>query len=126
MTPRLRAVFRIAALGCALAGLFHAAALVRPAIAEPSPPWRHALFVGVNAAMAALFLRRPPWFVWLFAALVAQQVASHGHALVTIWTAEARIDWASVIVLATLPPLLGLLIYERRQRRPTPDAVRPP
>jgi len=113
----LRVAFGLVGLGFAGAGLYHAVAVVFPDIAEPSPTWRHALFVAVNAFVGVGLLRRPPWFAWLLTALTLQQVYSHGAYGWQVWSAEGRIDWASVLVLVALPPLAALVWWDVRRRR---------
>jgi len=58
-----------ALLATAFAGAaaFHAAALLWPDLGEPAPPWSHALFVGINLALARGLLRRPRGLTLLFA-----------------------------------------------------------
>ncbi len=123
--PRLRATHRASsvlflALALAFAGAaaFHAAAIAWPGIAEPSPDWRHALFVGINLALAAGLLARPRWFAFVFAAFTLQQLYSHGSQGWRVWHLEHRLDWASLIVVVALPPVLVMLWREpARQRR---------
>src|SRR5215467_12600686 len=104
VTPSKWALIRGAfALGFVCAAVFHALALVRPDLAEPSPPWRHALFVGVNLAVAAGFLWRPRGFKVVFALLCAQQLYGHGTYALGVWRDSHRIDWASIVVLVAMP-----------------------
>ena len=58
----------------ALAGAYHLFGFFFPALVASSPPWRHALFVAINAAGASLMLKRPPWMIYPFAVLTAQQL----------------------------------------------------
>src|SRR6185312_10756746 len=94
--PRLRYAFVVV---FAVSAAYHAVALARPGFGEPSPAWRHALFVAVNLAFAAGFARPPRWFVLPVALLAVQQLASHGAYALGVWHAERRVDWASVGVL---------------------------
>jgi hypothetical protein len=110
----MRAAFIVIAIGFAAGALYHGAALFDPSIAEPSPPWRHALFVAINAAFAIGMLKRPRGFVFAFAALAAQQLYSHGIYGVDVWRREARIDWASVVVVVAMPIVLALLVRDAR------------
>jgi hypothetical protein len=112
----LRRGFVVIAAFFAVAAAFHAAALLRPDLAEPSPPWRHALFVAINAAAAAGVLWRPPGFVIAFALFTAQQLYSHGAYAIDVWRDERRLDWASVIVLVAMPIVLAMLIADARAR----------
>jgi len=113
----VRVVFIVIAAAFGLAALFHVAALVAPAIAEPSPPWRHALFAATNVAVAIGVLRRPRLFVVAFALLTAQQLVSHGAYAWGLWMSERRIDWASAVVLVAMPAVLALLVYDARWKR---------
>ena len=70
-------VFRWIAPAFAAAGVFHAAALVKPEIAEPVPPWWHALFVGVNVIMAVGVVKRPRGFLAFYVAYTVQQSVEH-------------------------------------------------
>jgi hypothetical protein len=109
-------IFRLAAIGACLGALYHVAGILRPAWTEPASPARHAVFVGVNLALAAGLLRRPRAFLWLFAPLAAQQIYGHGLYGWTVLREERRIDWASVVVLLAMPTLLALLVQDRRGR----------
>src|SRR5260221_3145599 len=53
-------------------------ALAWPRAIDPSPPWRHALFLGINALFAVAFALRWRWLLVPCFALVAQQSYSHG------------------------------------------------
>jgi hypothetical protein len=81
------------------------AAVLSPGIAEPSPPWRHALFAVINAGCALGFQKPFPGFTWAFAALVVQQIYSHGTQVI----GNGRLDWASAAVFVGLPAA-GLLL----------------
>jgi hypothetical protein len=101
----------------AVAAAFHAAALVRPDLAEPSPPWRHGLFAAVHLAAAVGALWRPRGVVVAFALLTAQQLYSHGTYALDVWRDEQRVDWASVVVLVGMPVVLALFVADARARR---------
>lgn len=105
------------ALGFLAGAAYHVAGLVRPEVAEPAPPWRHTLFVGINVAAGVGMLLRPPFFVWLFGVLTIQQLFSHATYGWGVWTGEGRIDWASVIVVIAMPALFALLVADARGRR---------
>ena len=120
--PVPRGVFLAIAAFFVAGALFHVAALVRPAVADPSPPWRHALFVLVNVAVALGLRRRPRGFAVGFALLTAQQLWSHGLTAALVWREERRLDWASVVVVAGMPLVLALLLADDRARR-RPDAL---
>ena len=125
-----RALFGVIATALAAAGVYHLVALFAPEVAEPSPPWRHALFAGINVAFAIGMLVRPRGFVVLFFALAAQQVYSHGTYAWATWQGERRVDWASALVLVAMPLVLAALVHERvrsaRQRRQTLRDPPPP
>jgi hypothetical protein len=99
---------------------------VRPDLAEPSPPWRHAVFAAVNLSAAAGALFRPRGFVLAFALLTAQQLYSHGTYAADVWRDERRIDWASVVVLAGMPVALALFVADARARRASQAPVKLP
>lgn len=111
-----RAVFVVIAVALAIAGSFHVAALVEPSIAEPSPPWRHALFAAINFAFAVGMVKRPRGFAFAFAALALQQLYSHGTYGIDVWRREARVDWASVVVIVAMPIVVVLLARDVRAR----------
>ena len=118
MSGRARGiVFALVACGFLCGAAYHAVGLFGdPARVEPSPPWRHAVFIAVNLGCALGVAFRPRWFVAAFALLVAQQVASHGMYAWRVLRAEGRIDGASVIVLVTMPAVLFLLARDARRR----------
>lgn len=92
-----------------LGALYHTAGLVWPAVTEPSPAWRHILFIAIDGSAAlALWSYRDAFFAF-FAALAAQQLFSHGAYGWHVWLRERRIDWASVGVLVFMPALLATL-----------------
>ena len=123
LSRRARAwCFRVLAACFAIAAAFHAAALVAPSIAEPSPPWRHALFVVTNAVVAVGMVRRPRGFVVAFALLSAQQLLSHGMYAFALFHAERRVDWASVVVLLAMPAILAFLAVDGRAPQSTANA----
>lgn len=90
---------------------------MRPDLAEPSPPWRHALFAAVNLSAAVGALWRPRGVVAAFALLTAQQLYSHGAYALDVWRDERRVDWASAVVLAGMPVVLALFVADARARR---------
>ena len=118
----MQTMFRIVAVGAVAAALFHAAAMVSPAIAqieyEPTyPTWRHLIFIGIDASLALLVLRRPRWLVWAYGAITLQVLNSHGVGAWHLWMTERRLDWISVAVSVAAPAILLLLIVDRRRRR---------
>jgi short-subunit dehydrogenase len=116
--PESRArVFRFLAPVFAAAAVFHAAAFVRPGIAEPMPRWFHALFVAVNLLLVAGILRRPRGFVVAYALYTIQQLVEHGERGSRIWSMEHRLDWASLVSVAFVPIVLVLLAADARAKR---------
>ncbi|GAC1353080.1 MAG: hypothetical protein NVSMB1_22670 [Polyangiales bacterium] len=108
-------LFQVLAVVFAAAALWHAGAIVVP-LDPSSSAQRHALFVGINAGLAALMLRRPWWFPLLFAVLMMQQLWSHGHALVAR-AREGRVDVLSMAVILALPIVLVLLVRDAKRRK---------
>jgi hypothetical protein len=113
-------VLRIAALGALVAAAIHAAALTVPAVAAlyPAtyPAWRHALFVAIDLTLAVLFLRRPRWFVWVYAVVTAQVLAGHGRAAWTSWQSGGHVQLLDVLAIVAVPIGLVLLVIDRRAR----------
>jgi hypothetical protein len=118
--PSLSRLLRFLAIAFVCAGIFHAAAFVKPELAEPVPRWWHLLFVAVNTALALGMRTRPPGFVPAFAVYTLQQVFEHGLRGVMVWRVEGRLDWASVVSLTFVPLVLVLLIIEARTPRAHP------
>ena len=113
------------ALAVVFAGVaaFHGVALVRPDIAPPSPPWRHALFAAINTVVAIGMVARPRGFVFAFAALTVQQLVSHGSAAWSAWAEERRVDVASLLVVIAMPVVLLALVIEVRQHGARPNST---
>jgi hypothetical protein len=113
MTPPKRAIgswFAALAAAFAFTALFHLAAILLPSLAPGSSASRHAAFVAINTGVVAGLLRRPPWFVWSFAVLTAQQLYSHGLDVWRAWSGAGRIDWMSLAVLAIMLLTMGTLV----------------
>jgi hypothetical protein len=120
--PTREVLFRACAILAIAAAAFHAAALTSPAIArleyEPTyPAWRHGLFIVIDCALAPLFLRRPPWFVWVYAVLMLQVLNGHGRGAWQQWVNGQRVDWISAGVSIVVPAILLLLVIDWRDRR---------
>jgi hypothetical protein len=98
----------------ACVAVFHAVAIVVPSVSEPSPAWRHGLFVVVNLFFAWAFLTRARWLPWPFAVLCVQQTWSHGSDLVAAH-ANGHLDVQSLAVLVSLPLLCVLVLLGRRR-----------
>lgn len=114
---RLDWLLALCAAGFVAAAVYHAVGVVRPAWLEPAPIWRHALFVGLNLALAAGFLVRPRFLVWVFPLFVAEQLYGHAVRAWTIWTAEHRVDWTGLVPMVFTPIMLALLVLDARARR---------
>lgn len=110
-----------AGLGCFAVALFHLGALFWPAISEPSPPLRHAVFLGVNVFFGIAFLRRARWLPFPLLILTAQQIWSHGGDLLRARAEHPpRWDLQSLFMLAALPALWAVILLARRAKgRPT-------
>jgi hypothetical protein len=124
-------LFRVSAVGAVIAAMFHAAAMLSPAIArlEYSPTYpaaRHVVFIIIDLALGWLLLRRPRWLVWAFAVLTLQQLNGHGRGAWTLWTEHRRIDWISVVVSVFALAVLALLIIDRRRPRAVTIPARHP
>jgi len=113
---RLPWLFRGLALGFLCAAAFHAACIVDAALGEPSPPWRHALFIAVNVGVAIGTLWRPGWFLFVFALFAGQQLASHAMDGWRAFSVEQRVDWASLVVVLGVPVVFFALARERERR----------
>ena len=77
-------LFRLCAVGALVAAMFHAAAMLSPAVARIEyppgyPTWGHVAFIGVNVTLAWLFVRRPIWLVWAFALVTLHILNGHGR-----------------------------------------------
>jgi hypothetical protein len=117
----MKLLFHLAAAGALVAVAIHAAALTVPAFAAATyppgyPAWRHVLFVTIDSSLAWLFLRRPAWFVWAFAALTVQVIYSHGGAALAAWRHDGRVRWIDALALVAIPLALGLLVTDYRRR----------
>jgi hypothetical protein len=122
MAARRELFFRLCAVGAFLAAMFHAAAMLSPAVARieypPSyPAWRHVLFIGIDLTLAWLFLRRPMWLPWAFAVLTFQILNGHGRAAWAMWAEQRHIDWISVLASVLAPIVLVVLLRDWRDRR---------
>ncbi len=105
-------VFAAAALGFVGTAILHAISVFQDTGAPF--PWRHALFVAINLGAAiGLFRFRTRTFAISFSVLTLQQLWSHGSSAVAMWTQRAQIDWVSIVVVVSMPLILGLLISEQ-------------
>ena len=111
--------FRLLAALSILAAIYHVAAFTAPVLAIPGQPWRHAFFAVIGIICAVNLLRRPEWFVIVFAVLTLQQLYSHGMRAWEWWYMEHRLDWISFCVILLLPFILVLLVLDAYTRRST-------
>jgi hypothetical protein len=114
MTSR-QLFFRACSLLAIIAAIYHAIGMFYPINA--SPPWRHAIFVGVCLFCAYGFENRPRYFIYVFGALVVQQFFSHGSYLIGQWNDAHKIHWISVALLVVLPVIFFNLLAENRESR---------
>jgi hypothetical protein len=97
--------------GFLLSGIYHIVGLINPLLTEPSPPWRHLLFVGINFVAAAILIINRKRLLLLLLPLVIQQIYGHTIYGLHVYNTQGRIDWASVIVCLSMP-ILGILILK--------------
>ncbi|CAN5906262.1 hypothetical protein BH24BAC1_BH24BAC1_28810 [soil metagenome] len=88
------------------------------------PPWRHALFVGIDLLFAYGLLKRPPYFTWLFFFFMVQQYVTHGSKLLDRWEQQAAVDWISLGVLLALPIVFAFLLKEAKANKAAAIPVR--
>ena len=115
------ALFAIAAAICVAAAVFHLLALANPSIARLEytpdyPVWRHWLFVAGDLILAWLFIRRPPWLIFVFGALTLQIFMGHGRWAWRLWRVEHRPDWISIAVVLAAVVGVILLAADRSDR----------
>ena len=110
-------LFRIFAAGSLAAAAYHVAAYVHPAFSFGGSPARHAVFAVIDSICAFLFLRRPLWFVFVFATVAAETVWSHGRLAWRLLQTEERYDWLSIAVVFLVPVVLVFLIKDAVDRR---------
>ena len=106
-------IFMLAAITAGLVAIYH----VRYAgITQEAVMRRHMVFAGINLVLIFLFLKRPSWFIILFAVLTIQQLYSHGSRFIR-YLSKNEIDWISGGVIIFMPFLLYLLILENRSKK---------
>jgi hypothetical protein len=86
------------------------------ALDTTSPIWRHALFATLSVPMFYFMYKRPPFFVYLFGALLIQQYYGHGRYLIQLWYEKHEIHWISVIDLVFLSFIFILLVLEKIEK----------
>lgn len=110
-------LFRIFAAASLAAAAYHVAVYVHPAFSPGGSPARHAVFAVIYAICAFLFLRRPLWFVFVFALVAAETVWSHGMHAWRLLQNEERFDWLSIAVVLLVPVALMFLLHDAWTRR---------
>lgn len=110
-------LFRIFAVSSLAAAAYHVAIYVHPAFSSGGSPARHAVFAVIDTICAYLFLRRPLWFVLVFAAVAAEAIWSHGRHAWQILQNEERYDWPSIAVVLLVPISLMFLVHDAWLRR---------
>lgn len=78
-----------------------------------SPIWRNILFIFINLFTAWGLWKRPSLFIYFFAALMLQQLYSHGSDLINEWTLQNKIDYISILVLLLMPTIFVLLFLDK-------------
>ena len=112
---------KVIALLFMVAAAYHGIALFQPV--NDSPLWRHALFVAIDLVCAFGSLKRPPWFVWLFALLAIQQCLGHGGRFLSELVHEGHMSWIDLGVILFMPAALTCLIIDAKGRgRKAPGA----
>jgi hypothetical protein len=123
MTPVLLR-FRLISVGFAIGAVVHCAELCARLLGA-SPPayplWRHALFIGIDTALAVL-APLAPRRLWLpLAALLLQQSFTHGRVAWSTWQHGHRLAWVDALVVLFLG-LSTLAATDFRWRRRTARA----
>lgn len=108
-------LFLLLAFGALCAAIYHAIGIFFPV--NEAPPRRHAVFVGINVLLAACLIKRPVFFLPLFALLMLQQMYGHGKFLIDTWNQSHSIDWPSVFVLIFFPIALWALWLDYKDKR---------
>ncbi len=107
-------LFKVVTVVSLLIAMYHLVGIFFPI--NESPPWRHAVFVIVCIFCAYGFIKRPTYFIYLFAVLFLQQFFSHGQSLVFQWSEYHKIDWVSFMLLIFMPFPLICLVIDRLAR----------
>jgi hypothetical protein len=122
MIERYFRLLRWGALG--IAG-YHALGALGVLVHDGASPTRHAVFVGICLVGAWALRARPRWLLPAAACLVVQQTLSHGGRAWRWWSAQHRIDGASIVLLVALYVGLWLLGRERGRARETAGPTAP-
>ena len=99
-TKTRQVYFKLFAVFCFITAIYHLVGIFYKL--NDAPPLRHLLFVGINLFCAYGILKRPWYFVYLFAVLLVQQYYSHGGSIISMWAEKKQVDWLSVAVLIAL------------------------
>jgi hypothetical protein len=111
---------RLIAIGYTLGSLEHATGLVLLAFGiemySHYPAWRHAAFVGIDAFIAWVAVRRPDWLFFFLLAFLIEQIITNGRLALREWTDHRHVLWMVVamhilIFLATVAA--GFLRWSR-------------
>lgn len=103
-----------------IAAIYHMLAITAPSLNVTGTPWRHALFVVINALSVWLILRRGRWSVLFFSLITVEQLFSHGTQTWNRWHIEHRIDWISIGVVIVLFLTVTLLLLDAKEKRLSP------
>jgi glucan phosphoethanolaminetransferase (alkaline phosphatase superfamily) len=108
--------------GFIFSAFYHTLGVINPAWTEPSPMERHLVFIaiGLISSLILFFNRARPLLILLL--LVGQQLMSHGAYGYKVFIEQNRIDWASVIVLTTMPILAYYVLRLNLNSKPHLEA----
>jgi hypothetical protein len=115
-------LFRLLAVGSAIAAIYHLAGAFGILPGNHSPVWRHVLFVAIDVIIVWYLLNRPLWMFPLYVILFVQQAVSHGSHIIKLWHQQHSVDYISVVDLAALSTGLVLLTIDLRDRLRNPPA----
>lgn len=113
-TKKRSNLFIVFALLFSLASIYHFVGIFYSV--NNSPIWRHFLFVGIDLYFVYGLLKRPKYFVYLFAIFLLQQFYTHGNYLINMWTEKKQVHWISVFTIILLPIALIALIVENKSK----------
>jgi len=104
-------LFKVFALLTCVTAIYHLLSVFYRV--DETPAWRHLVFFLINCFCVYGVLKRPAYFVYLFAVLVIQQYYSHGTYVIRFWHEKKQVHWVSVFILLLLPIALICLIKDR-------------
>jgi hypothetical protein len=105
--------------------IYHAIQLASPAANDSSPPWRHALFLAINAFFSLTFALRWRWLWIPCSLLIFQQGYSHGKDFVVALQA-GELDVKSLLVLLFLPAVAWVSVEVWKAKSRSSPPVPPP